>query len=87
MPAGMALAPHAGGRRSRPAQWSTPAGSPVEGAANFDSPPLPSRTAPGRRRGLLSVQASMGPIDGSHLELLQVALGLVFNSWPMQAEA
>ena len=41
MPAGMALAPHAGGRRSRPAQWSTPAGSPVEDAANFDSPPLP----------------------------------------------
>jgi len=51
-------------------------------AASFKNSALTTR-----RRELWSVQASMGPIDGSHLELLRVALGLVFNSWPMQAEA
>jgi hypothetical protein len=55
----MACRHGAGGRTPRPARWSTPAGSPVEDAANFDSPPLPSRTAPSRRRELWSVQASV----------------------------
>jgi hypothetical protein len=57
---------HAGGRTPRPAWWSTAAGSPVEDAGNFDSSPLPSKTALTPSRAL--VRASVHGADGSHLD-------------------